>query len=77
MAKTDIKSMNEAELISYLAELSQPKFRATQLFGWLQSGAEDFDDMTNIPKPLRGVGIAFIITGLMGMAFMSFLGIKL
>ena len=30
-----------------------------------------------IPKPLRGVGIAFIITGLMGIAFMSFLGIKL
>jgi Na+-transporting NADH:ubiquinone oxidoreductase subunit E len=32
---------------------------------------------SDIPKPLRGVGIAFIITGLMGMAFMSFLGIKL
>lgn len=32
---------------------------------------------SDIPKPLRGVGIAFIITGLMGIAFMSFLGIKL
>ena len=32
---------------------------------------------SNIPKPLQGVGIAFIITGLMGIAFMSFLGIKL
>jgi Na+-transporting NADH:ubiquinone oxidoreductase subunit E len=32
---------------------------------------------SNIPKPLRGLGIAFIITGLMGIAFMSFLGIKL
>ncbi len=32
---------------------------------------------SNIPKPLRGIGIAFIITGLMGIAFMSFLGIKL
>ena len=32
---------------------------------------------SNIPKPLRGVGIAFIITGLMGIAFMSFLGIRL
>lgn len=32
---------------------------------------------SNIPKPLRGVGIAFIITGLMGISFMSFLGIKL
>lgn len=32
---------------------------------------------SNIPKPLRGVGITFIITGLMGIAFMSFLGIKI
>ncbi len=32
---------------------------------------------SNVPKPLRGVGITFIITGLMGIAFMSFLGIKL
>ena len=32
---------------------------------------------SEIPKPLRGVGIAFIITGLMGIAFMSFLGIRL
>ncbi len=31
----------------------------------------------NIPAPLRGVGIAFIITGLMGLAFMSFLGIEI
>lgn len=30
-----------------------------------------------VPAPLRGVGIAFIITGLMGIAFMSFLGIKI
>ena len=30
-----------------------------------------------IPAPLKGPGIAFIITGLMGIAFMSFLGIKL
>ncbi len=32
---------------------------------------------SNIPKPLRGIGISFIITGLMGIAFMSFMGIKL
>lgn len=32
---------------------------------------------SNIPKPLRGVGITFIITALMGIAFMSFLGIKI
>lgn len=34
-------------------------------------------DNKAIPAPLRGVGITFIITGLMGIAFMSFLGIKL
>ena len=32
---------------------------------------------SDIPAPLRGLGITFIITGLMGIAFMSFLGIKL
>ncbi len=32
---------------------------------------------SNIPKPLRGIGITFILTALMGIAFMSFLGIKI
>ena len=32
---------------------------------------------SKIPKALRGVGISFIITGLMGIAFMAFMGIKL
>ncbi|MGZ5220995.1 MAG: NADH:ubiquinone reductase (Na(+)-transporting) subunit E [Chitinophagaceae bacterium] len=32
---------------------------------------------SNVPAPLRGLGITFIITGLMGLAFMSFMGIKL
>ncbi|MFT6745913.1 MAG: Na+-transporting NADH:ubiquinone oxidoreductase subunit E [Glaciecola sp.] len=32
---------------------------------------------SNVPAPLRGLGITFIITGLMGIAFMSFLGIEL
>ena len=32
---------------------------------------------SNVPKPLKGLGITFIITGLMGMAFMSFMGIQL
>ncbi|MDX2359849.1 MAG: NADH:ubiquinone reductase (Na(+)-transporting) subunit E [Crocinitomicaceae bacterium] len=31
---------------------------------------------SNVPAPLRGLGITFIITGLMGIAFMSFMGIK-
>ena len=32
---------------------------------------------SNVPAPLRGVGITFIITGLMGIAFMTFMGIQL
>ncbi len=32
---------------------------------------------SNVPAPLRGLGITYIITGLMGIAFMSFMGIKL
>jgi Na+-transporting NADH:ubiquinone oxidoreductase subunit E len=32
---------------------------------------------SNVPPALKGIGITFIITGLMGIAFMSFLGIKL
>lgn len=32
---------------------------------------------SNVPAPLRGLGITFIITGLMGIAFMSFMGITL
>jgi Na+-transporting NADH:ubiquinone oxidoreductase subunit E len=32
---------------------------------------------SNIPGPLRGLGISFIITGLMAIAFMSFMGVKL
>ena len=31
---------------------------------------------SKVPPPLRGLGITFIITGLMGIAFMSFMGIK-
>lgn len=34
-------------------------------------------EYSNVPAPLRGLGITFIVTGLMGMAFMGFMGIKL
>lgn len=32
---------------------------------------------SNVPDGLKGLGITFLITGLMGMAFMSFMGIAL
>lgn len=34
-------------------------------------------EYSNVPPPLRGLGITFIVTGLMGLAFMGFMGIKL
>jgi len=32
---------------------------------------------SNVPDPLKGLGITFIVTGLMAIAFMGFMGIKL
>ena len=34
-------------------------------------------EYSNVPKPLRGLGIAFITVGLMAMAFMCFSGVKI
>ena len=53
MEKQDIRSMYLTELEEMLGGLGQPKFRAAQLFRWLQSGETDFDNMTNIPLSLR------------------------
>ncbi|MCD7917118.1 MAG: 23S rRNA (adenine(2503)-C(2))-methyltransferase RlmN [Clostridiales bacterium] len=51
---TDIKSLSRAELSALVAELGEPGFRAKQIFTWLQKGVEGFDEMTNLPKSLRG-----------------------
>lgn len=53
--KLDIKSMNPTELGELLTTLNQPKFRALQLFKWLQSGVQSFYEMTNIPSALREI----------------------
>lgn len=34
-------------------------------------------EYSNVPKPLKGLGITFIICGLMAIGFMSFMGISL
>lgn len=49
----DLRSMLPDELETLITELGEPKFRAKQLFSWLQSGVTSFDGMTNIPKSLR------------------------
>ncbi len=55
MEKIDIRSYDLDELSVFLDTLKQPRFRAKQIFKWLQSGIEDFDQMTNIPKSLRDI----------------------
>ena len=51
--KIDIRSLDLESITQLVADLSQPKFRALQLFKWLQSGVDSFDKMTNIPILLR------------------------
>lgn len=50
----NLLDLNYSEIEAFVTEeLNLPKFRAKQLFNWLVSGAE-FDEMTNIPKDMRG-----------------------
>ncbi len=51
--KIDIRSMNINEISDFLVTLGEPRYRALQLFKWLQQGTADFDLMTNIPKNLK------------------------
>lgn len=49
----DIMSMDLSELTEYLKnKLSLPKFRAKQIFEWLNRG-KPFEEMSNLPKELR------------------------
>lgn len=51
--KTDIRSLNFDELENLISGLGQAGFRAKQIFSWLHSGAQTFDEMTDLPKKLR------------------------
>lgn len=52
--KKDIKSMNYGEIEEEILSLGEAKFRAKQIYSWLQKNqVEDFDEMTNISKNMR------------------------
>ena len=52
--KKDIKSMTLAELENEMKLIGQPKFRAGQIFDWLQKRmVSSFDEMTNLSKDFR------------------------
>ena len=59
----DIKSMTLEEIAGALREMGEPAFRGKQVFTWLHRGASSFDEMTNLPKPLREkLAASFLIT---------------
>lgn len=49
----DLKDFSFDELTEYLKGISEPKFRAEQIFSWLHKGVESFDEMTNLSKATR------------------------
>ena len=71
--------MQEREYAN-LAEVSA--FALGSGIGWLIaivgiSAIREKARYSNVPAPLRGLGITFIMTGLMAIGFMSFMGIRL
>ncbi|MCB8966668.1 MAG: 23S rRNA (adenine(2503)-C(2))-methyltransferase RlmN [Chloroflexota bacterium] len=52
--KTNLYDLSFADLIQFLADLGEPKFRAQQIWHWLYQGyAADVHEMTNLSKGLR------------------------
>lgn len=53
-SKTDIRSLSLEQLTDVLTKHGEPSFRAKQVYDWLWAKrAVDFDDMSNLSKPLR------------------------
>ncbi|MBE6760607.1 MAG: radical SAM protein, partial [Ruminococcaceae bacterium] len=53
IALHDIRSMTAGELAALLEQMGQPKYRAKQLYKWLQQGVASYEQMTDLPKSLR------------------------
>ena len=52
--KTEIVSMTREELVERMESAGEKRFRAKQIYEWLHiHHAGSFDEMTNLPKPLR------------------------
>ena len=55
MIVKDLKSMTLPEIEEVVLSLNFPKFRAKQVFDWMQKGVDSFEEMKNIPKNLIDV----------------------
>lgn len=53
MTKQILFNLTDAELVQFMENMGQPKFRAKQIRDWLMRGAPDFVSMKNIPDALR------------------------
>jgi len=54
MAKKDIRALTLDQLVELFEQISEPKFRAKQLYDWLWAkGAVRFSEMSNLSKTLR------------------------
>ena len=51
--KIDLKELEYSELEDFLINMGEKRFRAQQIFKWLNSGVTSFDEMTDISKQLR------------------------
>ncbi len=52
--RLDIRAVELDDIKNFCLEARQPAFRAKQIFEWLwKKSAHSFDEMTNLPKPLR------------------------
>ncbi len=53
-ASKDLKALDKSELEAFAVSLGEPAYRGRQLFKWLYGkGAHSFDEMTDLPLPLR------------------------
>lgn len=50
---TDLKSLKIEEIQEFVVKHNFPKYRAEQIFRWINTGVSSFDEMNNIPKDLR------------------------
>lgn len=54
MERTHLTGLTQAELVEFVANLGEPKYRANQIFkGLHQRRLRSFDEMTDLPKEFR------------------------
>ncbi len=51
--KLDLLDMTIEEMQEKLSDIGQEKYRARQIFQWVNKGVKDIDEMTNLSKDLR------------------------